>query len=559
MGRGFLRHNSGNIAILSGLIFSFIAASAALAVDVGSLYLEKRRLQAAVDLAAIEAARSPGDAFNIAHQVIARAGFASNNITVQVLKDPESPIRLNVSKGRYRADPNVAPDLRFTPEISKINAVEVRFETPGRLFFAGSWSPVPTISASAIAATEAQVAFSLGSRLAALGDGFPNALLNQLLGTTINLKAIDYNGLAQVNVSTFQFLDALAFELGITAGTYDDVLNASASHHQILKAIAKTASGADSALARTIATAVSGSNGVNLSKIIDLGTFKNLDMNAGAEPFSLMLNALDLVGASAVLANGSRQAEISLPVNIQGVTRITAKVAIGEPAQKSGWVTVGAPGASVHTAQIRVLLVAEIPGVLGLVPITVKLPVYLDIAASEAIVVTATCPVAGSSRGTATIAAMPGLASLTIGKIDEAAMSNFERNPIKGKETIVDVLGLVGVSAFGQVAVAQPTPKTLTFSSNDIAKGVVKTASTRTIVGSLMNSLLDRTALSVDMLKIPLLQVGGVLKLVGGLLKPAAPLLDSILIGLLDALGISVGEADVKVYGVTCTTPVLVG
>lgn len=559
MTRSFARDRSGNIAILFALLFAALGAAAALAVDAGSLYLDKRRVQAAVDLAAIQAARAPHNAFEIARKVIADAGFVPNNITVEMLKDPDSPTKLGASSGRYVADPSVDPSLRFSSGAVAVNAVRVSFETPGRLYFAGAWSPIPTISASALAASEAQVAFSVGSRLASLGGGVVNGLLNDLLGTTIALKAVDYNGLAQINLDAFRFLDALAFELGITAGTYNDVLSASASHHQILKAIAATASGVDSALAHTIAAAIGNGRQVGLSHLLDLGTFGNLQLNAPSSPLALNLNALDLVGASAVLADGGKQIAVNAGLDLPGVARVVARVAIGEPPEHSGWVSVGAPGARVRTAQVRVLLIAEIPSLLGLVPITVKLPIYLDLAGSEGVVTAATCPTVDRPRGAATISVKPGVASLSIGKVNEAALSNFRQNPLGGKETIVNVLGLVGVTAFGQIEVAQSTPVALAFSSTDIAGGVVKTASTRTVVGSLLSSLLNRTTLSVDLLAIPLLQVDVVLKLIGALLTPLAPALDGILVGLLDTLGVAVGEADVKVYGVTCATPVLVG
>src|SRR5690606_32077804 len=135
-----------------------------------------------------------------------------------------------------------------------------------------------------------------------LGGGVVNGLLNNLLGTTIALKAVDYNGLAQINLDAFRFLDALAFELGIGAGTYNDVLNASANNHQILRAIAATTSGADAALARTIAAAIGNSRQVGLSRLLDLGSFGHLQLNAASAPLALNLNALDLLGASAVLA-----------------------------------------------------------------------------------------------------------------------------------------------------------------------------------------------------------------------------------------------------------------
>ena len=43
------------------------------------------------------------------------------------------------------------------------------------------------------------------------------------------------------------------------------------------------------------------------------------------------------------------------------------------------------------------------------------------------------------------------------------------------------------------------------------------------------------------------------------ILTPLAPTLDLVLLRLLEGLGLSLGEADVTVYGVRCSHPVLVG
>jgi uncharacterized membrane protein len=40
---------------------------------------------------------------------------------------------------------------------------------------------------------------------------------------------------------------------------------------------------------------------------------------------------------------------------------------------------------------------------------------------------------------------------------------------------------------------------------------------------------------------------------------PLGPPLDAILNSMLTTLGLGIGEADVRVYGVRCATPVLVG
>ena len=59
--------------------------------------------------------------------------------------------------------------------------------------------------------------------------GIENALLGALLGTHLSLSAMDYNALASANVDALDFSSALATQLHLTAGTYDSVLQSSAT------------------------------------------------------------------------------------------------------------------------------------------------------------------------------------------------------------------------------------------------------------------------------------------------------------------------------------------
>jgi len=557
--RRFLSAESGNIAILFALLFGLMGIAAAFAVDAGSLYLEKRRVQSAVDLAAIAASRDPLNAFAIARQVIADAGFVPAGVTVEMLRDPESPTRLGASSGLYTANRHLDAGERFRPSAGAVNAVRVSFQTPGRLFFANSWSPIPQIAASAIASRDTLVAFSIGSRLASLSDGLPNALLNALLGTSIELGAVDYNGLLNVEASLFAFLDALALELDLTAGTYDDLLAMNASPRQLVTALAAVVSQSDAALARTLAGALADDGTIGIGRLVQLGTLGALQLHAAGEPMSVMVSALDLLGASAVLADGVRQVALRHVLDVAGLIKVAASVTIGEPPQASGWLSVGPTGTVVRTAPVRVLLTTEVPGQLALVPITVRLPVYLEVAAAEAVVASATCPSAAAPHGAATIAVKPGVARLIVGTIDEHRLVNFMDHPAVGAAKLVNVLGLVGVSASALVEVAQSTPVSLSFASSEIAAGTVKTASTRTVVGSLAGTLLGKTKPTVDLLAIPLLRADAVLGIVSGLITPLAPGLDATLASLLDTAGLGIGEADLRVYGVSCSHPVLVG
>ncbi|RYE83907.1 MAG: hypothetical protein EOP19_12790, partial [Hyphomicrobiales bacterium] len=262
----FWRDQSGNMAILFAAAFSLSGVIGAIAVDAASLYHERRMVQAAVDLAAITAAAAPKDAETIVRVSLTEAGF-------------DDPDAVRVVVGRFEANAALAPDDRFVPGGKPANAVSVRYEKLGTLHFARSFSPSPLISAEGLATVTPEVSFSLGSRLASLNGGIANALLSTLLGTTVSLSVVDYNGLASARVDALAFLDALALEMNLEVGSYDELLQTEASAGDIAAALAKLTNGAEKAVLTTLSLAGDGSK-VPLKKLFDLGRYGRLALES---------------------------------------------------------------------------------------------------------------------------------------------------------------------------------------------------------------------------------------------------------------------------------------
>ncbi|WP_240231543.1 TadG family pilus assembly protein [Devosia lacusdianchii] len=551
--RRFRRDARGNIAVLFALGFAVSAVVGAVAVDAASLYHERRMIQNGVDLAALAAASDPAQALAIAEASLVEAG----------LLPAGSTDGLSVVTGHYDPNPATAAALRFTPGQTPLNAVQVGFERPGSLHFARSWTQSPTIGATAIATVTPQVSFSIGSRLASLSGGVANAVLNSLLGTSVALTALDYNGLVGAKVDAFRFLDALAIELGVSAGTYNDLLGMSAHHGKLAAALASILTGAERTAALKLA-AVAGHNGVvPLGKLFKLGKFGDFDIgSSGAEGLFTSISALDLLAASAGLSDGNRQVALSLTAGVPGLLGLDVSLAVGQPPQGGSWYAIGPSGTVVRTAQVRLRVVATVLGTGALVGAPIRLPLYVEVAHAEAIVGAATCPAGIDKSGTATILTRPGVLRVMVGEVTPASFGNFNTTPSVGLAKLVEVkllgLTLLEVLASSVVEVAQTTPVPLSFSAPDIAARTVKTAKTTTVVSSLTSSLLGNLNLQV-----PILGLGLNLSSLGVLLKailsPVAPTLDLTINRLLEALGLAVGEADVRVYGVRCSNPVLVG
>ncbi|KKB76345.1 hypothetical protein VW29_19905 [Devosia limi DSM 17137] len=559
--RRFLADRNGNMAILFAAGFSVSVIVSAFAVDAASLYRERRSLQNGVDLAVLAAARDPTNAATVARAVLVENQLIDPTVTLAALTAASGD--LQVQTGTYRPDPALAPSARFVAGATPVNAVRVHFQRRGILHFARGWSEAPMIGAIGTATVTPQVSFSIGSRLASLTDGIANRVLNSLLGTNIALTALDYRNLLDAKVDAFAFLDALALRMGITAGTYADLLQARADHGEIAAALAAVLTGADRTAAQVIANAAGNNGGVPLSKLFNLGDLAQLRIGSGqGQGLFTRISALELLSASAGLSDGNRQVALDLGASLPGVLGLTAELAVGEPPQGGSWYAIGPTGTVVRTAQLRLRLNASVLGGAALLGNLVHLPLYIELAHAEGIVGSATCPSPGHPAGAATILTRPGAARVMVGVVNAASFGDFNTPPHVGLATLVEVklLGLtvLKVLASSLVEIAQITPVPLTFSSAEIAAGTVKTAHTSTVVSSLSGSLLGNLKLQVPVLGLGL-SLDGVGILLKGLLMPITPALDGVVAQLLQTLGLKIGEADVRVYGVRCTQPVLVG
>lgn len=543
--RGAARDNRGAIGAILAVFLGVSLVLCALAVDVGSLYLERRSAQGAADLAAIAAARDLDRA-----EAAARATLASNGVSAQSLA---------VTKGRYDVDPAVASGLRFVPGGLPHNAVRVDVIFPGQLYFAKSLTAAPDIAVSAVGAADAKAMFSIGSRLAALREGVANALLSGLLGGHVSLSAMDYDALVAADIGLMDFMSALATDVGITAGTYDAVLDANATVAQVLSAAATAARSrgdlrAASALA-TLLSQASPSATVSLRSLMDLGPLGQAAIGAPHAGLSSDVNLMSLVNAAATLANGARQVSVNLGAAVPGLLGLTLDLAIGERPQGSGWVAVGQAGATIRTAQTRLRLVADVGGSGLLAGLRIRLPIYLELASAEARLASVQCNGVGGQGGSATIAARPAAVSAWIGDISGSLSSFGSSLPVSYATLVQAPLLSISAKAFAAMDNVQETD--LTFSRSDVDQQVVKTAEVRDYLTSPVSHLLQTADIRVN-----LLGLGSVLSIKGallGILMPVTQLLDPLLASVLELLGLHLGEVDVRVHGIRCGTAVLAG
>ena len=543
--RVFRRDRRGAIGILFAMFLMVAMGVCALAIDVGSLYLERRTAQGAADLAAIAAAANIDHAEAAARATLTANGFGSLST-------------LAVVKGRYEVDRSVAHGLRFKAGGLPHNAVRLNVAFPGEIYFSKALFAAPEISVSAMGAVDAHAMFSIGSRLAALRGGVVNGLLGALLGANLSLSVMDYNALLDANVSLADFLSALSSEVGLAAGTYDQLLAADAKAGQVLRATAEAARrGGDTRAAQVLASLAAqtpASVTVPMRTILSLGTLTNASIGEPHAGLAADVNVMSLVMAAATAANGTRQVSVNLGASVPGLLGLTMDVAIGERAQNSGWVAIGQAGATLRTAQTRIRLLAEVGGSGLLAGVRIRLPVYVEIASAEARLEAVRC--GAGARGEAVVAARPAVVRAWIGEINPAGLSSFSSAPPVSYASIVSIpLLSISGKAYAEMSNAQAVP--LTFDSDDVARRTVKTAEVRDYLTSLTSSLLRSLDLRVSL--IGLGSVGLLTNALLGILAPVTAALDPVLASVLDLVGVHLGEVDVQVHGIRCGNSVLAG
>ncbi|RWM81001.1 MAG: hypothetical protein EOR81_07595 [Mesorhizobium sp.] len=568
-----------NFTVMTALSAPFALALAAFAIDEGSIYVERREAQSLVDLAAITAASNIN---NIEAAVVTTLGDnGMPGIVVQKAGQTIAPALgktvVSVTAGRYSPESSLGVDKRFEAGKTPYNAVHVTLKKIPARYFASSLIATPVIGTQAVASVAPQAMFSVGSRLLSVNGGILNALLSKLLGGNISLSVMDYNALIAADVNLLSFFDALAVQLQLTGVSYSEVLASKATVGQIATAMADVSPvGSTSKLAlQTIASRTTSTVKIPLNHLVDLGSMGQLGLGQQSAGFSVDASAMGMLTTAAALANGSKQVELNLGATIPGLTSTTLAIAIGEPAQFSPWLTIGEKGAVVRTAQTRIKLVASV-GIGnsnlggGTTLLAVNLPLHIEVAYAEAKLTDISCPTGRPDSLEVSIAARPGVASLHLAASDAdsspTAFADFSNPQSFSNAQIAAVrlllIPLLSVNGSAALDITNNDPTTLTFNSTEIANKTIKTASTKNLTQSLTTSLVDELSLSINALGLGLLNVTALL----GTVKPAviaaldavtAPV-DELVYNVLAALGVHVGEADVRVMGATCGRSVLV-
>lgn len=536
----------GAIGIMAAVGGALVCIIAGVVIDTASVAYQARRYQGAADLAALAAAANLNRASAVA-EATARANAPLAETVVS-------------RTGLYDPDPGLAPSARFTvalPPGATVNAAQVTVsgQAPlyfGKLIMGRASVRVQRTGLAAIPRREPAAAFSIGSRLAKLDGGLANQVLGALTGSSVQLTVMDYNGLVDTDVNLLTFSDALATRIGVEAGDYDRLLDANISAADALRVLEGLTNGADSGLQKLVTAA--GDLDLKVGDLIGTDISATDGIRSG---LNATVSAMDLASALLEVAGGERQARLETGVRA-GLADVDVWLAIGERPNHSPWLSISGKGEPIiRTAQARLYIEARTAQALaGLTQ--VKLPILVELASSEAHLTEIRC----GERPQVTLAVRPGVARARIGSIDTTRLKDFKHPLTVTPATLVSLLSIVTITGSADIEAAPIQATPVVFNSQEIANQTVKTVTSTGFVSGTVTSLLGRLDLKVNLGPLGL-GLGDLVNKLSVLLTPLGPVLDVLVDGLLRALGLGVGQADVVVNGVSCggagAVPTLVG
>ncbi|WP_337317986.1 TadG family pilus assembly protein [Variovorax sp. CCNWLW186] len=354
--------------VITAIIALSLLVIVLVGVELGYMFFLKRELQKTADLAALAGAQALEDESCTTATAAAIANAARNLPPAMAALGADS-----VVCGHW--DPSSRPTApHFGPPESgqRFNAVRVTISRTPALLLAGIPGNEPRpIGVDALAARKHPLAaLNIRSTLVSV-DSTQSPLLNAvfggLLGGSLNLDAVGWNGLINTELNLLSFLDELALQLGVGAGKYDEVLATDVSVgtlvQAMINALQRSGSAAQVAIdaLNLIRTAA---NAAPAQPPLKLGDLLGVQAGTDAAGLDTSIQLFQLLQGVVQAANGKNG--LAADVNLAG---LTASVKVIEPPQVSA---IGDPALAklnptgpdqifVRTAQVRTFISIAMP------------------------------------------------------------------------------------------------------------------------------------------------------------------------------------------------------
>ncbi|MEC4166171.1 MULTISPECIES: pilus assembly protein TadG-related protein [unclassified Pseudomonas] len=366
----------GAIGLMAAVTLGMVLLFMLLVVDSGRLYLEQRKLQRVADMAALEVVSRGGNcklgtAKDYSEESAKRNGFTSAG--VQSVTPTCGTLTTNEKKIRV-----------FQPSIDNSgDVIQVVAKTTVPTSVAGGfWSALSKgtfefntkLQATAVGAKSGSplAQLTIRNKTLALSDSkskILSSLFKGLLGGSVDISILGWDGIANTNIKLLSFLDRLKLDLDLKAGGYDEVLSSKISIGQLIDSTIHILDPSDTlSTTAKITTLKEIKANAGATKVI-LGDLLKVQGSNASSALNIDMNLLDLISGYVQLASKNQAIVASFPIDLS-LTKITATVqviqppqlsAIGNPALAAKETKDGEHRIYVRTAQVRTLVSVELP------------------------------------------------------------------------------------------------------------------------------------------------------------------------------------------------------
>ncbi len=543
--RSFAADAGGAVGVVAALTMPLLIGFSALGVDYGYFLYDRQQLQHAVDLAALSAAAAAGREEETARRLVAENADADAEVEVVLGTVTDG----GDGQGTFR-------------EGLRGGAVQVRAKRPTTLFLSKLFLKAPPVlDVSAIASVRPTVSFAVGSKLASVSGGIPAALTQAFLGSRIDLSVLGHDGLVRSSLQASGLAAALAAATGTVSGTIGQLLDREIgvrllvqSVAQVLRAEGKPTQAVEVErlgyeLARADAT-------VRLGDLLDLPrNVREVTVGTPARYLDAKVSVSSLL--TAALSPRRSGSALSTGLSVPGLLSSEVDLLVGEPMVRHPSLAIAESGVSLETSQIRSRVRVRTGLLLGALSTRLDIPLDLAIAAGTAKVTRTVCDV-DLDRRSVTVEVRPGAVRLELGE-GPARIEEIGLDP-HGRSAELLRLPLLSVRAHALAAVRSASATSVTFTGREIGNGTVRQVGSTRMVSALVDDLLRSLRIEVRVLGLGLgLGDGAVSGLVRTALLALSGPIDTVLDGVLAALGIRIGAIDVRVDDLACGQSRIVG